>query len=122
VATETVLTAGRHGHAIRRSVMRGMQPGRMIGDEIVNRWDKLLQERSDTLADADKDGAQLYPSVAIMQSTLFEKIARPVGGSRPREIRSAVKCSNQHDCMTVRPARPPVTDPLWSVASAQELY
>jgi hypothetical protein len=42
LATEIVLPAGRHNHAIRRSVMRGMQPGRMTGDEIVNRWGKLL--------------------------------------------------------------------------------
>ena len=50
---------------------RRTRVGSMIGDEIVNRWGKLLQERSDTLAEADKDGAQRYPSVAIMQSTLF---------------------------------------------------
>ena len=39
-------------------------------------------------AEADKDGAQRYPSVAIMQSTLFEKIARPVGDAFRSQVRT----------------------------------
>jgi hypothetical protein len=61
---------------------------RDLSTQIVNRWGKLLQERSDTLAEADKDGAQRYPSVAIMQSTLFEKIARPVGDAFRSQVRT----------------------------------